>query len=259
MHWERLTTLVAMSAGFPVAMLMMQFLYAGINYAEGRRLTSALVIGFGPTLAVCLHFYGRRLGRHPVTSDDLVGYRFAYVHREPGSGSYFGPLRSGHSYFHVDATARCLPEPNERWRTRRLGNHRAANPACACGFYSLRRPGFLGLVGQSRPCFEDGDSGWGRVRLQVSLGGNVVVHDLGYRAERQRVLRVEFERICVLCDQSRPAKWHRRISRQADGLAVDGSRLFPVCSTCCRNPWPLGRLANELQTEVAWAPKRFIA
>ncbi len=57
--------------------------------------------------------------------------------------------------------------------------HPAPDPDCTCGFYGVT---------------DESDADTGAVMLEVEFSGRIVVHEKGYRAERQRVLRVH-----VLC------------------------------------------------------------
>lgn len=147
---------------------------------------------------------------------------------------------------------------------------RAPGEGCDCGFYAVR-PGCEDEV------FDTVDGLRRRatsVRLEVELTGDVLEFDLGYRAARQRVLRVVVPSRCAPCsrfDDTRQAV--ALLPKDGPGHGPDtalgalgrlGGRdpwpvLEPVCELHRPAPdefAPLGllELAGLLGTEVAWAP-----
>lgn len=66
------------------------------------------------------------------------------------------------------------------------GPHDAPILECNCGFHAVKR-------------LEDLHLGYGNAVLDVELSGRVVVHEAGYRAAHQRVLRVRVPGRCLIC------------------------------------------------------------
>jgi hypothetical protein len=147
---------------------------------------------------------------------------------------------------------------------------RPPGEGCDCGFYAVR-PGcedevFDTVEGLRRRATS--------VQLEVELSGEVLEFDLGYRAARQRVLRVLIPSRCAPCarfDDTRHA-----VAMLPKATAAYGSDLglgptgrlgardsWPVLEPVCdlhRPPpeefAPIGvvELSGLLGTEVAWAP-----
>ena len=122
---------------------------------------------------------------------------------------------------------------------------------CSCGFYALKRRGHLPYVRGT-----SGEPGRRQYEsfftLDVDLSGHIREAGLGYRAERQRVLKITAPKYCVF-----DHKWHRRV--RAAGLGIINSRwLAPVCAGCHDAPRPLSWLADQLGTEVVWDRKRSV-
>lgn len=82
-------------------------------------------------------------------------------------------------------------------------------PTCRCGFYAMRSD----VESRQLPS----EASWARradplsVRLDVELSGVVLEYELGYRAERQRVVEVGIPDRCVPCAAA-------GVDRQAAGL-----------------------------------------
>lgn len=104
-------------------------------------------------------------------------------------------------------------------------NHEAPALGCTCGFYAF------GEEHENRPELQPGL--W---RLEVELSGRIIRHKLGYRAQRQRVLRAIAPAACATC-----GKWARFLAiscrtsviagyciehaRDPDNLAVDVAQV----------------------------------
>jgi hypothetical protein len=141
---------------------------------------------------------------------------------------------------------------------------------CDCGFYALRPDREAEVFGASEHLLRATS-----VRLDVELSGAVLEYDRGYRAQHQRVLRVEVPRICASC-----ARFHDRqeavtlIAVPASFLPFGGPAIarapsahrefWPVLEPACqlhrrtRSEVPgigLADLAGLLGTEVVWAPQ----
>jgi hypothetical protein len=118
--------------------------------------------------------------------EPLHAVKRAHVRLSPdGSEATLTGLTAGSRYA-VDARASCprgCPVPD---------------PSCRCGFYAMRGD----LESRQLPH----EAAWARraeplsVRLDVELSGVVLEYELGYRAERQRVLEVGIPDRCVACD-----------------------------------------------------------
>ncbi len=121
-----------------------------------------------------------------VLDDPIHAVKRAHVRLSPdGSEATLTGLTAGSRYA-VDARASCprgCPEPD---------------PACRCGFYAMRGD----VEARQLPH----EAAWARraeplsVRLDVELSGVVLEYELGYRAERQRVLEVGIPDRCVACE-----------------------------------------------------------
>lgn len=147
---------------------------------------------------------------------------------------------------------------------------RAPGEGCDCGFYAVR-PGcedqvFDAVDGLRRRATS--------VRLEVELSGDVLEFDLGYRAARQRVLRVVVPSRCAPCvrfgdTRHAVAMLPKELPGNGPGLApgvgarIGGRDSWPVLEPVCglhRPPpdefAPVGllELSGLLGTEVAWAP-----
>lgn len=98
------------------------------------------------------------------------------------TGIYVRPLHF-HERLELDADAVCKAEV--RWGYDVVPKHQAPDENCQCGFYAV-------------PPDVDSWHSDGTVDLLVELSGTVIEHDLGYRAEHQRVIQMTLPR-CPLC------------------------------------------------------------
>ena len=137
---------------------------------------------------------------------------------------------------------------------------------CTCGFYALRRRDeALDLMRETLAA----NGLRHKALLTVELDGEVLQYERGYRGEHQRVMGVEFERVCARCsDLGRPrlasqlaAARSYRLSPFARTLAAPPSpatRMLPVRPVCDDHVpegaivLTLGELAGLLATEVSW-------
>lgn len=129
------------------------------------------------------------IGLTETTADvPIIAYKCAALIWRPGGlfalASYGGFTDSA---VQTDADARCLSRTYDFVSGRsRPALHEAPGVSCKCGFYAVR------TVDEARA------AGYGLVTLDVELSGRVVVHERGYRAQHQRVLRVHLPR-CWFC------------------------------------------------------------
>ena len=86
------------------------------------------------------------------------------------------------------------------------GMHEAPDPACTCGYYAMASADGFG-----------GDSG--AALLEVELYGRVIVHERGYRASHQKILRIIVPS-CIYCGDE-PVYFY-----------LDGNQPLPVCAHC---------------------------
>ncbi len=137
---------------------------------------------------------------------------------------------------------------------------------CTCGFYALkRRDEALDLLRETLAA----NGLRHKALLTVDLDGEVLEYERGYRGEHQRVMGVEFERVCARCaDLGRPrlattlaAARSFRLSPFARTLGAPPSpatRMLPVRPVCDDHVpdgavvLTLGDLAGLLSTEVSW-------
>lgn len=192
------------------------------------------------------------LGRR-TTQDPFAAWKRSPLRYVDG-GVRFGAASWNKVAYGADAVASCL----------RGFNHDAPDPGCSCGFYGIK-PGLLEPQGRFNWSFST-------VRVEVEFLGLVVVHERGYRAERQRILRVTPEAKCSspgclrppatvtlvpFLNVTQPAREPRPIA-EMDNLRVD-----PMCDAHARgwgerflSPWPdmsTADLAALLGTEVRFA------
>lgn len=94
--------------------------------------------------------------------------------------------------FDADATAVCL-----LWFQSGTPGHAAPDQNCTCGFYAVTKERYRAelTAGYSTSV----------CTLDVDLFGRVIVHENGYRAERQRVLGVTLDPCAVDCDEATAA------------------------------------------------------
>lgn len=99
----------------------------------------------------------------------------------------------------------------------RFGAHPAPHVGCSCGFYAVASDTELDRLG---PLEKDA------VIVDVDLGGRVVEHELGVRAEVQAVRRVRVPNRCGRCDASGVEGFMLRHD------TVSFKALTPVCAKC---------------------------
>jgi hypothetical protein len=113
----------------------------------------------------------------------------------------------------------------------RKPDHLSPVEGCGCGFYALIE----------KPTEWE----YGAFRAQVELFGRVVRGERGYRAERQRVLSLEAQRICV----------NLNCKKKAHGFSVGANgQISAMCSKCAvlalAQP---AEMTAKLGTQVSWA------
>jgi hypothetical protein len=119
-----------------------------------------------------------------------------------------------------------------------LGEHLAPSPGCSCGFYAVSRERLQ----------EVSDWREGSVVLKVALYGRVIRHQWGYRAERQRVLGVHLNPLCLFC------------KRECRRLVVHDGMVVSACEHCGNREFQIEpkELSNEWRVEVRWGNIRYI-
>jgi hypothetical protein len=147
----------------------------------------------------------------------------------PGDHYLFGGSGMGKAtQYGIVARARCLRvDPNEP--------HRIPDPDCECGFYAMA----MGHREILRSDF---------VEIEVELGGRVIVHDDGYRAEWQHVLKILVPRLCFICDE------------KADALAVacdtgGTHQAMPFCASDIKPEYRVlnfEQISQSLGVPVEW-------
>lgn len=169
-----------------------------------------------------------------LVAEPIMAYKTARLDRTGGPGAWFQPLTADGAYG-IDETATCRPVFGTRSHQflgeflgtrgghRVRGGHRAPDPTCACGFYARK---------------ERRTPGRHTVALRVALSGTVIVHEHGYRAQRQQVVAVEIPRDPCWCGQP------------AEGIYPELLRALPGCTAHASAP--LSTLAGELGIDVAW-------
>jgi hypothetical protein len=182
-------------------------------------------------------------------TDPFVGYKTLRVVASDGRLQFRGWTGT---VYGLDATASChaggivvftpamarqmmglppLSEEEENAESPSSPSHSSPSESCSCGFYALK----------DRPS----DWEYGAFLASVELFGKVVVAKLGWRAERQRILKIEAKRTCVVDNHNVPAVG---FSTSADGSII----------AVCAEHGVLGystpaELTGKLGTEVRWA------
>lgn len=107
---------------------------------------------------------------------------------------------------------------------------------CGCGFYAWKGIHMIDTYSNS-------------AKLEVDLLGKVIECEYGYRAARQRVMRVDFSHKCAACGAN------------ATVLGLDHTmKVDPFCNKCakdenlCAETITAEELSNMLNTEVMWQP-----
>lgn len=165
----------------------------------------------------------------PIKGFKLANVRFS-------SGRYMFLALRGHSSYGIEGTASCERVSLSGFGTTAFGEpHAAPAVGCRCGFYAVPEPGDLYNT--------DYEYLAAPFLLELDLFGRVVVHEKGYRAEKQRVLSVKTQRRCYYC------------AANASLLALMGDSVCPMCDRHADpHVWiTLADLGSILQTEVTWA------
>ncbi len=180
----------------------------------------------------------------------ITAYKRAYVVYDSESKTYgFAPMRlEGDSHLNrrygTEATAVCD----------KGSGHQAPLKACECGFYALKLRRHLGKVVGSDP-----QTGLWRANalatLEVDLSGTVISGSLGYRAEKQRVLKVQLSRRCSICYFNKHF-WQR--AKEASSISRVPWRdslvyIIPICEVHQgENPTDISVLKQILHTDAVW-------
>lgn len=200
------------------------------SFAHNTSLGSRLAIGPSSATAQGL----------PVRESDetIRAFKLAYLILDGTRPRFCGIGQGSDHRYGVEEVAVCVRRTYLSYRFDYEEDHCASipNPSHTCGFYAVPEPP------------EAGDHA---VVLEVELYGTVIVHEHGYRAEKQRVLSVRVARQCAsgLCD------------KDAICVAPIESKILPLCADHAAlieqsplvAPAPLSAIASLLGTEVRWA------
>jgi hypothetical protein len=152
----------------------------------------------------------------------------------------FKPLSAPGTYGTTEV-AECRPvpgvTPGHRWMWSYDGKrgvddgppeHDAPHPDCACGFYATKD--------RTAPAVDV-------VALRVELTGTVIVHERGYRAQRQQVVAIEIPKMC-------------RCGRKDVIGLLPMAPFRPLCPRCSDRipvrPAVLSDVAGRLGLDVGW-------
>lgn len=197
----------------------------------------------------------RALTAAGVTPDEIAGLTTEQAIERAGPGLEAEPVTAwrlcqivfdrgkfrfaGISYmqmYGVEATASCV-----------MGDWRHAGAAiieeCSCGFYSV-------IKRHDLPGRADGNI----VMVAVEVYGIVLVHEKGYRSEKQRVMRVEAHRYIPKCGHPRPLdEWKVGISSVGGWAGEDQwINAWPMCEAAAVAVNPTtGRLACKYHADLA--------
>jgi hypothetical protein len=131
----------------------------------------------------------------PVVHENIpiLAHRMAKL-VNTGQGWKFSSVGGDHGTFGADADARCV---QTSWgyslSQAKPGRHPAPDVDCSCGFYAV-------------PADKLDHFNYSGVALQVELSGRVIEHELGYRAEHQRVLSWA-PPVCAVCGEPAAKAW----------------------------------------------------
>jgi hypothetical protein len=188
-----------------------------------------------------------------VEEDARRGYKTAQVLVAPdGDEATLAGITHGGTYT-VEARASCSSPGCS-----------TPSPGCTCGFYAFkRREDAIELLRQTLAY----NGLRHKALLTVDLDGSVLQYERGYRAERQRVLGIQFERECAICPSSAARRatclaasrqFRVRPFPQPLGGTSSGLSGWPVRPVCERHV-PSGAMvltpadvAGLLGTEVCW-------
>ena len=113
--------------------------------------------------------------------------------------------------------------------------HAAPHPGCLCGWHGLASP--------ADPAPPAGYQGHPFALLDVEFYGRVIIHDKGYRAEKQRVLAAHLPAKCEFCvDPAIQVVIRNGYSSDSDGVAVR-------CATHL-GPWDVPVTVESLAAEL---------
>ena len=230
-------------------------------------LALALLVLLPVALPGLLFLVERRLRRRAWLSrdeelsvDPQRAYKVALLLAEPdGRRVILGGITQGRAYV-VEDEAAC---PRARCESPGLD--------CVCGFYALKdRSEAEDLLASNYPL----RTAWNGALLTVELEGRVLQYERGYRAQRQRVLRVEVGPQCTRCLRrgevrqataigGRPVE-RREVVLGGSGRLHEPAARVPLRPVCAEHA-PVGEdavvmnlaeLANRLGTEVRWRTTR---
>jgi hypothetical protein len=196
-------------------------------------------------------------GEPTLTAEPIRAWKRANLHaRLGGDGELevtFAGVGHRDATYSADDVARCRYGHEPAWivafhdgRILAEAHARVPDPRCTCGFYAVKDERTLREVGRS-----------GVATLEVELLGAVDRYRRGYRAERQRVLRVSVDDRCKWCPD--PAVEVRAVLEP--WLGPRHVSVVPLCAKCSHgagvlagvaDPMSLGDLADRLATEVVW-------
>lgn len=189
---------------------------------------------------------------------DASGFKLAFV--RPGPVPARAPLTIADLSAPVSAPP--LPEPGLRrahfaglfhgvYGTRSQAvcdvnsRHRAPVDGCQCGFHAFYEARRARAHWPSHP---------DAALVSVELYGDVVAHELGWRAAVQVVTGVWFRPACAVCRRRAVGVAELPPTSRRDVIeALGPMRVVPVCAGCSSSVVPLAGLATALGTEVAWA------
>lgn len=146
-------------------------------------------------------------------ADPFVGFKTMRVVSEGDRLRFQG---STGSTYDLTAVASCP----------RDGGHESPGDGCSCGFYALA----------SKP------KNWeyGAFMASVEMYGKVIVGRHGWRAQKQRILKIEARPNCGTC------------GAEATGFSI-GSDVTPVCGEHADDSFvTLAELTGKIGTEVSW-------
>lgn len=156
--------------------------------------------------------------------DTIVGYKTVHVTRDDAGVYLISGMRDSYG---IEATATC-----QAFSTMFDKKHKAPKLDCQCGFYAVK---------------EKAGNYQYHVEAEVELYGTVIEHERGYRAEKQRILRLQMP-CCFECNKKSTQTVFSRSAYLTDLNLKRTKMVSSVISVCDKH----GKKGIEIaQTSLA--------
>ena len=164
-------------------------------------------------------------------TEPILGYKAAYLCLDVRTGESYFSAKQFMGRYNIDSRAVCgMGE-----------NHDSVELSCPCGFYMFKEKSDAVKAFQTYKV---------NALLHVEAYGDIIEHQLGYRASEQVVLKVSLTKTCWRCSNLATRLVVRKTWKQL-GLHL----LRPICGTCVRSSesaYTLGEVCSLLKTDVSF-------